>query len=137
MSPTLRPTIILVGAAFVIAAFCIAAFPLVAAEPADHASDVPAHSADPAQCPNKATSGAGIVTMTLMFSVSNPKQDVICRYSDGSGASFQVDKGCDVQPTGVIVDGGRSTGGAFSAGEHECRESSPGSGVCHIVCVKR
>jgi hypothetical protein len=85
-------------------------------------------------CPPKRTNGAGIVSMRLMFSVSNPKQDVICAYSDGSIEHFEVDKGCNVDPTGVIADGMPSGSSAFTFGSHECNEDQPGAGKCHIVC---
>jgi hypothetical protein len=88
-------------------------------------------------CTPKSATGELIVEMAIMFSVSNPKQDVTCTYSDGSGIHFQVDKGCDVQPTGVIADGMGPNGAGFTSGRHECRESVPGAGECPIVCPKR
>jgi hypothetical protein len=77
------------------------------------------------------------VSMRLMFSVSNPKQDVFCTYSDGSIDSLEVDKGCDIEPTGVIADGITTGGSGFSFGAHECKEDQPGAGLCHVVCVQR
>jgi hypothetical protein len=123
--------------AALVLALCVAATPSWSADPAAHPPDAPPQTADPNKCPARAANGAGIVEMTLSFSVSNPKQDVICTYSDGSGASFEVDQGCDVEPTGVILDGMPSGGADFTFGQHQCRESSPGAGVCHIVCRKR
>jgi hypothetical protein len=128
---------IICGCAAFVAALCVAPTPSQAADPAAHTLEAPPQSADSGHCPAKTANGAGIVEMTLMFSVSNPKQDVACRYSDGSGASFQVDQGCDVEPTGIILDGMPSGGAAFTFGQHQCHESSPGAGECHIVCRKR
>jgi hypothetical protein len=82
------------------------------------------------KCPPKSPSGGGIVEMRITFAVSNPKPDVTCSYSDGPGPHFQVEKGCDVEPTSVIADG-------KTMGWHACRESEPGAGNCKIVCPNR
>jgi hypothetical protein len=86
-----------------------------------------------AQCPPKSAGGGQIVEVAILFSTENPKQDVICTYSDGPGASFQVDKGCDVYPTSSFADG-TGSGPSFSFGRHECRESAPGEAKCQILC---
>jgi hypothetical protein len=103
------------------------ASPAVAQPPGDSARLVGA------QCPPKSAGGGQIVEVEILFSTQNPKQDVICTYSDGPGASFQVDKGCDVYPTSSFADG-MGSGPGFSFGRHECRESVAGEAKCQILC---
>jgi hypothetical protein len=106
-----------------------------AAYTAQAVAQQPANSAKliGAQCPPKSAGGGQIVEVEILFSTQNPKQDVICTYSDGPGASFQVDKGCDVYPTSSFADG-IGSGPGFSFGRHECRESVPGEAKCQILC---
>jgi hypothetical protein len=118
-----------------IASLCLVALPIRnAAAQHDDAAKPPPQTFPPQTCPAKSDSGAGIVDVAILFSVSNPKPDVTCSYSDGSGRHFQVDKGCDVEPTDIIADGMRAGGTGFSFGRHECHESEPGAGKCRIVC---
>jgi hypothetical protein len=138
MGRAIRSAFIRAGITLGVAAFCVAASPPRSiADPADHSSQQPPQSADPGSCPAKSANDAGIVGITLMFSVSKPDQDVLCKYSDGSSISFHVDRGCDVQPTDVIADGMSAGATGFTFGRHECRESSPGAGKCRIACPRR
>jgi hypothetical protein len=119
--------------ALLAASLCFAAAPIRGAGAQhDDAAKLPLQT-----CPVKSGSGAGIVAVTILFSVSDPIQDVTCTYSEDSDLHFQVDKGCDVEPMGTIADGIGAGGTGFSFGRHECRESEPGAGKCRIVCPRK
>ena len=85
-------------------------------------------------CPPKSPQGAAFIEMGIVFSVERPTQDVTCLYSDGSGISFAVEKGCDIEPAGMIADAIGPGGSGFTQGHHQCRESEAGASKCHVVC---
>jgi hypothetical protein len=85
-------------------------------------------------CPPKSSQGATFIEMGIAFSIERPTQDVTCLYSDGSGISFVVEKGCDVEPVGMIADAIGPHGSGFTQGRHQCRELDAGAGQCHVVC---
>jgi hypothetical protein len=78
------------------------------------------------KCPAKSATGSLAAKVTVFISGAS-QLGVTCSYSDGSRVVFQVNRGCDVNPVGLIVDG-------QGFGRHECREQEPGAGRCKIVC---
>jgi hypothetical protein len=85
-------------------------------------------------CPPKSPQGATFIEMGIVFSVERPTQDVTCLYSDGYRIEFAVEKGCDIEPTGIIADAIGPRGSGFTQGRHQCLESEAGAGKCHVVC---
>jgi hypothetical protein len=96
-------------------------------------TDGPPHLERLMTCPPKSPQGATFVEMAIIFSIERPMQDVTCLYSDGYRSKFEVEKGCDVEPTGIIADAVGPRGSGFTQGRHQCLESA-GAGKCHIVC---
>jgi hypothetical protein len=85
-------------------------------------------------CPAKSPQGATLIEMGIAFSVERLTQDVTCLYSDGYRIEFAVEKGCDIEPTGIIADAIGPRGSGFTQGRHQCLESEAGAGKCHVVC---
>ena len=97
-------------------------------------TNVPPRSEQLLTCPLKSPQGANFVEMGIAFSVEEAMQDVTCLYSDGYRIKFAVEKGCDIEPTGMIADAIGPHGSGFTQGRHQCLESEAGAGKCHVVC---
>ena len=85
-------------------------------------------------CPSKSPQGTNFIEMGIAFSVEKPMQEVTCLYSDGYRITFAVEKGCDIEPTGIIADAIGPRGSGFTQGRHQCLDSEAGAGKCHVVC---
>jgi hypothetical protein len=128
LSGTAR-TLFISMAAF-LSLLCASAF----VEQASSESSPSQHSESPPACPTNSARGAGLVEMMIRFSVESPRQNVICIYADGSRTAFEVDRGCDIQPTDINADAIGASNGGFVSGFHECHESEAGGGRCHVIC---
>jgi hypothetical protein len=130
----------LLAACFAAAAFC--GVPALAADlavkapppPPPSAASPPQHSESASACPTNSARGAGLVEMAILFSVESPRQNVTCVYADGSRTAFEVDRGCDIEPTDIYADAFGASKGGFVSGFHECHESEAGGGKCHVIC---
>jgi hypothetical protein len=128
MSGTARK--LFTGVAAFLSLLCVSAF----VEQASSESSPPRNSNSASACPTNSAQGAGLVEMAILFSVKSPRQNVTCTYADGSRTAFEVDRGCDIEPTDIIADAIGASNGRFVSGFHECHESEAGGGKCHVIC---
>ncbi len=73
-------------------------------------------------CPPHA--GTSVVRVLDLYSIKDKRTFAV--YSDGADQAIELRAGCRVTPVDVARD-------AREDGMHECRESGPAQGRCHIV----